>query len=132
MQKLKQLFITYLTHLSSPDYWMGFIIGAVVFIMCFLALTLYNQANGFTSLDAISGDAAFNHPAVVSAALEWPCGFQVTGLLVGISSGFLKIRSPWVKSVGFFLLFMMFIIYLVIAIFTAIAVNFPGPSHLVD
>ena len=106
--------------------------GAILFTLGFLALTLYNHSSGFRSLDAISGHATFYHPAVVSAALEWPCGFPVTGLLVAISSGFLRIRSPWVKPVGFFLLFILFIIYLVVAIFTAIAVNVQEPSHLID
>jgi hypothetical protein len=132
MQKLKQLFVTYMTYLRSPDYWVGFIIGAILFIMGFLALTVYNQSNGFTSLAAIPRDASFYHPAVVSAALEWPCGFPITGLLVAISAGFLRIRSPLAKPLGFFLLFVIFMVYLVIAIFTAIGVNVEGPSQLVD
>lgn len=132
MQKLKQSFINFGSDFRSPDFWIGFTIGAVIFAMGFMALTMFNQSHGYTSLEAISGDATFYHPAVILAALEWPCGFPITGLLVAISGGFLRIRSHWAKPVGLFLLFIMLIAYLAIAIFIAIGANIQGPSHLVD
>ena len=132
MQKLIQSFSTLKGHLKSSDYWIGFTIGAIIFVFGSLVLTIYNQSNGFTSPEVIAGNATFYHPVVVSAALEWPCGLPITGLLVASTVGLLKSRGSWAKPLGLFLLFVLFVVYLIVAIFRAIGANVQGPSHLVD
>jgi hypothetical protein len=69
---------------------------------------------------------------VISAALEWPCGFLITCLLVAISVGFLGIKNHWAKPVGIFLLATMFIVYLIIMFFMAAWANIQGSPYYFD
>jgi hypothetical protein len=129
---MKQFFVVLSRYARSTDYWIGFIIGAILFTITFLTITLFNQANGFSSLEAIDGDVTFYHTTVLLAALEWPFGFPITTLLVSISAGFLRVRGEWGKPIGIILLLLLLIVYLAISNIIALDANAQGPSYLID